>query len=713
MIVKNAADTIRKTLTYARPLVSRWTIVDTGSTDGTQDIVQSTMKELGIPGTLHEVPFVDFETTRNRAFELATRQCSHYLVLDDTYLVQNAAGIRDYVAARPGIKAFNLVVHTDFEFYFNTRITRVDAGLRYKYRVHEIIDYPNDRTVNIPKAVGYLYDNTNTNHTRRTLLRQDRDYRHLLSDLERFPNDAYVLFNLGRNRFNVKKHSEAAGYLQRCIQSKDIGGFAYDAALLLASIYQRDKQSSERILNMFKFAHEMDPERIDALFHLATEYYSAQDFKEAWKWIKRAWKLLQDTDNISGTVQMRNVEIPHLYIECCIQNSNFTKAQEVLVESLKAHPTEIRFQNTAYAVTPRNPNQTQHRLDAKLCVIHTGGKSVWNPATADRQTMVEVSAIKVAELMVSRGWKVMVFGPFQSTDANYEAKANGVEYIDASKYGDMCQKYYIDVLLVCNESNNLVYFDNIDQVYLWTHYPAPSAEGGIQLHKTKFKGLIVLSEWQRKAIQKTYPAPDSMFVVSRYGINSKHYATEREKVAGRFIFSSMPNHGLERAVSIVEKVREWMPRATLKVLCNRDLLDDEQSSMLDARKEWIVLEPSPSAARMALETLTAEYMLLPTSMEEAYNVQVLEAMAAGCCVIASNLGSIPNILGGAGTLVAADALNDVKVDDFVDRVKFLHEHPDIKGLLCSRARALAKDMSYGSEVDRLIGVFTANATKTE
>ncbi len=713
MIVKNSADTIRKTLTYARPLVSRWTILDTGSSDGTQDIIRSTMEELGLPGTLYEEPFVDFETTRNRAFQLATKQCTHYIVLDDTYLVQNAAAIQAYVAGRPGIKAFNLVVHTDQDFYYNTRITRVDSGLRYKYKVHETIDYPVERTVNIPKSVGYLFDNTNSTHTRRTLLRQERDYRHLLSDLERFPENAYVLFNLGRNRFNLKKYKEAAGYLQRCIYCKDLGGFGYDAALILASIYQKNKESSERIINMFKFAHELDPERIDALFHMATEYYGAQDFKEATRYVKKAWKLLQNTDNISGTLQMRNVEIPHLYIECCIQTSNFTKAQEILVQSLKDHPTEIRFQNTAYAVTPRNPSHTVHRLDAKLCVIHTGGKTVWNPATADKQSMVEVSAVKVAELLVSRGWKVMVFGPFVGADANYEAKANGVEYIDSSKYGDMAQKYFIDVLLVCNESNNLVYFDNIDQVYLWTHYPTPSSDGGMQLHKTKFKGLIVLSEWQRKMIQKVYPAPASMFVMSRYGINSKHYASEREKVAGRFIFSSMPNHGLERAVAIVEKVREWMPTATLKVLCNRDLLDDEQTTMLDSRKEWVTLEPSPSAARMALETLNAEWMLLPTSVEDAYYVQALEAMAAGCCVVASNLASLPNIVGNAGSLVPVDALNDVSVDDFVDRIKFLHTHPDIKATLCGRARDAAKDMSYGQEVDRLIRVFESNATKTE
>lgn len=80
MIVKNEAKVIRRCIDSVLPFITTWSICDTGSTDGTQEIVREHLRHL--PGELHERPWVDQQHNRNESIELARPRADYLLLLD-------------------------------------------------------------------------------------------------------------------------------------------------------------------------------------------------------------------------------------------------------------------------------------------------------------------------------------------------------------------------------------------------------------------------------------------------------------------------------------------------------------------------------------------------------------------------------------------------------------------------------------------------------
>jgi hypothetical protein len=60
MIVKNEVANLERCLRSVADHISCWVIGDTGSTDGTQELIKQFFAARGIPGELHSFPFENF-----------------------------------------------------------------------------------------------------------------------------------------------------------------------------------------------------------------------------------------------------------------------------------------------------------------------------------------------------------------------------------------------------------------------------------------------------------------------------------------------------------------------------------------------------------------------------------------------------------------------------------------------------------------------------
>jgi len=140
MIVKDEAHVIERCLASVRPLIDAWCIVDTGSTDGTQDVIRRVMADL--PGELFERPWQDFGTNRTEALELA-RPLGDYSLMIDADVVCVLDRTFDPVAFRQSLTAdYYRIMFKDVLEYQRPLINTNRLPFRYRGVLHEYLDVP-------------------------------------------------------------------------------------------------------------------------------------------------------------------------------------------------------------------------------------------------------------------------------------------------------------------------------------------------------------------------------------------------------------------------------------------------------------------------------------------------------------------------------------------------------------------------------------------
>ena len=287
MMIKNEEKRIEVSYDSVKNVCDTFVILDTGSTDRTIEITREYCKNNNITLHLKQLPFVNFEKSRNDLLDFADEALAHHyfmLLLDCNDELRNHSELVGFIESYTNGKTqtgFHLrqqwwTGHS-LDTYFNIRMTISHFGWRFKGVVHEYIcrSVGKDGPVDILKLDNVILFQDRTKDDNKSQLRFKRDKDLLYAEYLRNPTDPRTLFYLAQTCSCLGQLQEAYEY--NLLRTKYEGFLeeVFHAYYRLGGLALRMNHPWEECLGWYLKAYSHS-KRVEPLVSIA-EYYLTRD----------------------------------------------------------------------------------------------------------------------------------------------------------------------------------------------------------------------------------------------------------------------------------------------------------------------------------------------------------------------------------------------------------------------------------------------------
>lgn len=258
LVVKDGADSIVRCIESARPLIDRWLIIDTGSTDGTQDAVRAALE--GVPGRLLESAWVDFATNRTELIARANESGAEYVLMLDADLTVELDGEMPELTS----DEYHLTLFDRGYEYALPLLTSASKPFFYDGVAHACLN------CSVPVTVGDLKQIRVIDHGGGPGKdgKFERDLRNLNAKVVKDPDDTRSWFYLAQTYKDLDMVDEAiAAYKRRA----EMGGWVEEVYWSLFQVGQllvEHRDYAEGVPFLLR-AWQSRPNRVEALRALA------------------------------------------------------------------------------------------------------------------------------------------------------------------------------------------------------------------------------------------------------------------------------------------------------------------------------------------------------------------------------------------------------------------------------------------------------------
>jgi hypothetical protein len=739
IMVKNGGPQFEDMLAKNLHLIDRWTILDTGSTDNTIDIINKVL--VGKKrGNLYQEPFVNFKDSRNRCLDLAGTSCKFILMLDDTYIVEGK--LREFLNAVRGDQlsnSFSIIIKSDDVEYSSNRLIKSTTGLRYKYKIHEVIDDKNNINVIIPKNVSIINDCRFDYMEERTMKRKELDLKLLYEEIQENPSEPRSYYYLAQTYNLLGKYDLAyefflkraefcnSGFIQERIDA------VFEAARL--ANFKLNK-SWEECLQLYENAFKIDESRPESQYFIGMHHHLQGDDVTAYKYFKKAFEIgypIHCQYSLKPTLSFHF--LPKFLCRICYNMKDYKLGQSAAELFLQNNPPnadafqEIVSWYNIYKNLNLCPQRTAPVIPNKpiFCFIADGGFTQWTGKNI-LTTGVGGSETYIIEMaryiQLSGEYNVVVF-----CNSQEEEIFENVTYKPLSLMYSYIYTNYIHTCIVSRFSEYLplVFKGWTENVYFVAHDLTPS--GIVIPMDKKLKNIFCLTEWHVEYLNQLFPSLAHLTTPFYYGIDFSKFKKDAVKIPYKFIYSSFPNRGLLQLLQMWPKIYEKQSLATLHIYSDingkwvnevapdqifliKQLLEDYKQSENGLGIHyygWV------DKKTLADSWASADIWFYPCIFMETFCLTALEAALTKTLVITNDLAALQNTVADRGLVIKGDATTVewqenalAKIFEYMDPLNI-----DKKNTLIKRNYEWASKMSWENQAKKLLNEYILPNNKLE
>lgn len=300
MIVKNESKVIKRCLESIKEFISSWVIVDTGSTDGTQDLILETLKD--IPGKLIERPWVNFGHNRSEAMDLAVEaiqvnphfpQTKYLFIIDADDTITTDPNFSFPVLTAP---AYQLKFLQQDVSYRKIHLVRTDTDFRFEGVTHEVLNSKSGLHTEMLNGIVYHCNNDgHDSHDEKAKFK--RDVALLLQGLYEDPTNVRYMFYLAQSYFDLGDYGKALIAAKEHVFKAVIDEEIFWSLHRIAICYEVLGMGNQAV-NAYLEAYSNRPTRAEPLYRLVRYYREKKQWELAYLFANQGCELTRPTNEI-------------------------------------------------------------------------------------------------------------------------------------------------------------------------------------------------------------------------------------------------------------------------------------------------------------------------------------------------------------------------------------------------------------------------------